>query len=106
MSNLINVSDSDFESVVLKSAIPALVAFSAVKWCKPCMILHPILEDIASESNNQYLIAELDIDDEPNTTKQFGVRSVPTIIAFKDGKATGRLVGLQSKANILKLINQ
>ena len=106
MSSLINVSESDFSSVVLESKVPAVCVFTAPSWCPPCKLLHPILEDLASESKDQYLVAVLDIDDSPDLAKQYGVKAVPTTIAFKDGKETTRLNGLQSKTNLLKLLSQ
>lgn len=92
MSNVKSVNDTTFESEVLKSETPVLVEFGA-EWCGPCQRMAPILDQFA-KNNPSVKVLKLDIDDSPSTTSKFGVRGVPTMILFKDGKPLANKVGL------------
>ncbi len=96
------VTDSTFEQEVLKSGTPVLVDFWAT-WCGPCRMVAPVLEEIASEKDN-VRIAKLDVDANPITAGRFGVRAIPTMILFKDGKEAQRLVGYMPKDRLLQQI--
>jgi len=96
------VTDSTFEQEVLKSGTPVLVDFWAT-WCGPCRMVAPVLEEIASEKDN-VRIAKLDVDANPITAGRFGVRAIPTMILFKDGKEAQRLVGYMPKERLLQQI--
>ena len=80
------VSDSDFGEKVLEADSPVLVDFWA-EWCMPCRLIHPIIEELAEEYDGKVEFAKLDVDSNPQTSLQYGVRSIPTLILFKDGNA-------------------
>ncbi|MCK9196832.1 MAG: thioredoxin [Syntrophales bacterium] len=90
---MIHVSDENFEKEVLKADKPAIVDFWA-PWCGPCRALGPMVEELAATYKDQIKIAKLNIDDSPLTAEKFGVRSIPTLLLFKDGKLLDTLIGL------------
>jgi thioredoxin 1 len=98
------VSDSTFESDVLKASGPVVVDFWA-EWCGPCKMIAPILEEIATEQAGKIRIAKLNVDDAPQTAQQFQVMSIPTLILFKDGEIQKRVVGARGKGQLLEEIS-
>jgi thioredoxin 1 len=92
MSDIQTVTDSDFETAVLKSTQPVLVDFWAT-WCGPCRMIAPIVEQIHGELGDKIKVMKMDIDQNPATPMQLGIMSIPTVIIFKDGKAADRTVG-------------
>ena len=90
--NIVEVTDSNFESEILKSPLPALVDFWAV-WCAPCRAIAPHVEAMANEYAGKLRVAKCDIDSNPQIPSQFEIRSIPTLLLFKDGKVVGQLVG-------------
>jgi thioredoxin 1 len=97
-----HVDDSNFESEVLASDKPYLVEFGAA-WCGPCKALAPIVRALAAEMDGELRAAEIDIDDAPRVASSFGVRAVPTVIVFRQGRETARHVGLLSKEKLRAL---
>jgi thioredoxin 1 len=97
MSNLCELSGSDFEVEVLKSPLPTLVDFLA-PWCVPCRAVGPVLEQLAAERTNSVKVAKLNVDQSPDVAAAYGVHSIPTLIIFKDGEVVDRFVGVQPKA--------
>ncbi|WKZ32329.1 MAG: thioredoxin [Thermodesulfobacteriota bacterium] len=103
--NTINVSDSNFESMVLKSEIPALVDFWA-SWCAPCKAIAPIVDEMAAAYSGKVRVAKMNVDDNPSTPGRYGVRGIPTLILFKDGKVVDQLVGAVPKDQVKELIEK
>lgn len=104
--NMVILNDQNFEKEVNESAKgPILVDFWAT-WCGPCRVVAPILEEIAAEMKDQVRIGKLDVDQNPATAGQFGIRSIPTLVLFKDGKAVDQMIGAQSKEAITGMIRR
>ena len=99
-----HVSDATFEKEVLQSATPVLVDYWA-EWCGPCKMIAPVLEDVARDYAGKLTVAKLDIDANPGTTSQFGIRGIPTLILFKDGKAHAQKVGALSKSQLTAFVD-
>ena len=95
------VTDASFASDVIaaSSAKPVLVDAWA-EWCGPCRMIAPVLDQLASESNGKYKIAKLNVDENPRTAAQFNIRSIPTLLIFKNGQLADQIVGVQAKAAI------
>ncbi len=103
--NTITVNDENFDEEVLQSDIPVLVDFWA-EWCGPCKIVGPTIEALASDYKGRVKIAKLDVDSNPKAAARFKVRSIPTLIVFKDGKAQESAVGVRPKGQLAELIDQ
>jgi thioredoxin 1 len=103
MSEPTHVTDDTFEAEVIQSDTPAIVDFWA-PWCAPCLMIAPILEEIAADYDGQLKVAKLDVDQNPQVATQFGVMSIPTMILFKDGEAVERLIGYMPKERLLEKI--
>ena len=95
--NTVAVSDASFDKDVLKAPGPVLVDFWA-EWCGPCKMIGPALEEIAGELKGQLTIAKVDIDSNPLSPNTYGVRGIPTMILFKDGKPVATKVGAMPKS--------
>ena len=104
-ANVLDINDENFENEVIKSQVPFLLDFGAV-WCGPCKALAPVVDKLADECKGKTRVGKIDIDDSPNIAAKFGVRSVPTVVVFKDGKEAGRHVGMTGnvKDALLKLL--
>ena len=97
------ITDASFESDVLKAPGPVLVDFWA-EWCGPCKQIAPALEDLATELGEKVTVAKLNIDENPKIPGQFGVRGIPTLMLFKDGKVAATKVGALPKGQLLQWI--
>lgn len=100
MSKLEVIKTKDFEEKVLKSKIPVVVDFYA-DWCGPCKVLTPTLEKVSESLGGRSQIVKLNVDESPEIAEKFGVRSIPTLLFFKDGELRGTLVGNQPQAAIV-----
>ena len=96
---IVHTSDATFENDVLKSAEPVLLDFWA-EWCGPCKMIGPILEEAANEYKGRVKIAKINIDENPQTPPRFGIRGIPTLILFKNGKVEAQKVGALSKSQL------
>lgn len=97
------VTESEFENIISTSQVPVLVDFFAT-WCGPCKMLSPVLEELAGEVGDKAKIIKVDIDETPAIAQRFSVMSVPTLIAFSDGKPIAHKVGVQPKQTLLSMI--
>jgi thioredoxin 1 len=93
-------TDATFDEQVGSSSIPVVVDFWA-EWCGPCKMVAPVLAEIAEEQSGRLTIAKLNVDDNPDTARRFGVMSIPTMIVFKDGAEAARIVGAKGKSQLL-----
>jgi thioredoxin 1 len=100
-----NITDASFENDVLKASQPVLIDFWAT-WCGPCRAIAPVVEQLAGEYEGKVKIVKLNIDENPKAPTQYDVRSIPTLLLFKDGKVVGNLVGAYPKAKIEDLIKK
>jgi thioredoxin 1 len=99
-----DVTDQDFEERVLKSDEPVLVDFWA-EWCVPCHMVSPVVEEIGQEKGESLRVAKLNIDENPEVTRRYGVMSIPTLMLFKGGEEKARVVGARGKEALLKEID-
>ncbi|MEI6127869.1 MAG: thioredoxin [Pseudomonadota bacterium] len=105
MSDEMILSDGNFEQEVLKSALPVLVDFWA-EWCGPCRSLAPTIEELAKEYSGKVKVGKVNVDQNQVTSGTYGIRSIPTIMLFKNGNAVEQLVGVQSKEALKAIIKK
>jgi thioredoxin 1 len=103
--DIIHLNDQDFRREVLEAEGPVLVDFTAT-WCAPCRALTPALEALASEYKGRVKVTKLDVDDNQETPQQYGIRSMPTLLFFKQGKVVGQIVGAVPKARLESAFQQ
>lgn len=104
-SSLVHVNDKSFSSEVLNSDLPVLVDFWAT-WCGPCRSISPIVEELAKEFVGRVKVTKLNVDENPSTPSQYGVRGIPTLILFKDGKILDQIVGAVPKTRLKAMIEK
>ena len=104
-TNTVIVSDENFDDEVLQSDIPVLVDFWA-EWCGPCKVVGPTIDALAADYAGKVKVAKLNVDDNPQAAGRFGVRSIPTLIVFKDGEAQQAAIGVKPKGELAELIEK
>jgi len=102
---LMNVMDDNFKTDILDYSGVSLVDFWA-PWCAPCRMLGPIIEELAAEYGDNAQVAKLNVDDNQDTARQYGVMSIPTMVIFKDGEEVDRLVGVMPKEQIAERLDK
>jgi thioredoxin 1 len=100
-----HVSDASFEADVLNSELPVLVDYWAA-WCGPCKMIAPLLDEAATQYQGRVTIAKVNVDENPETAAKFGVRGIPTLMLFKDGKAAATKVGALSKSQLDSFLDE
>lgn len=105
MGHPIHVTDDTFEDEVIKSEVPVLVDFWA-DWCAPCKMVAPIVEDLAGEYDGKVKFGKLDVDSNPNTAMKYGIRGIPTLLIFSEGKPVDQVVGAVPKAVLKRRLEE
>lgn len=103
--SIVHITEDTFESEVMKSPLPVLVDFWA-EWCGPCKMIAPVLDQVASEYQDRLRIAKVNVDTNQSTAMRFGIRSIPTLMLFRNGVVEAQHVGMLSKSQLKKLLDE
>ena len=101
MSKSVEISNANFDEMVLKAKIPVLVDFWA-PWCGPCRMVAPVVDELAGEYDGKVSFVKINVDENPETARQYGVMSIPTLIIFKNGQPVSNIVGFRPKPELKK----
>jgi len=104
MAEPLKVDDTSFKSVVIEAKVPILVDFWA-PWCAPCRSIAPVVDELAGEYAGRVGFAKVNVDENPKVATDYGVRSIPTLLIFKDGKPVAQIVGMRPKAELKKQLD-
>ena len=102
--SVITLTKENFEKEVLQSSLPVLIDFWA-SWCGPCRMVSPVIDQIAEEANGRYAVGKVNVDEQPELAVKFGVMSIPTLVVMKNGEIAAKKIGVQSKADLLKMLD-
>lgn len=103
--DIVEIGDSSFESEVLQSDKPVLVDFWA-PWCGPCRAIAPIVEELAKDFGDKVKFTKCNVDENPTTPTKYGIKSIPTLIFFKDGEIRDKVIGIVAKSRLEEMISQ
>jgi len=104
MSSPVVVTDDNFDQTVLQAETPVLVDFWA-QWCRPCLMIAPVLDELAGEYDGKLSIMRMDVDQNPKTAAKYSVMSIPTLLIFKQGKPISHIVGFRPKAELKRSLD-
>ena len=102
-AGVVEVTDQSFDTEVLNSETPAIIDFWA-EWCAPCRAIAPIVKDLADQYGDKVKIAKLNIDENPGVPSRYGIRSIPTVLAFKDGAVVDQITGARPKSHFEEMV--
>lgn len=105
MADVRQISDASFDSDVLQADVPVLIDFWA-PWCGPCKAIAPVVEELAGEYDGRLKVVKMNVDDNPQTPAQYGVRGIPNLILFKSGEVKQQIVGAVPKGHLVKAIDE
>jgi thioredoxin 1 len=97
----LELTDANFEEIIAKADKPVVVDFWA-EWCGPCRIVGPMINEIAEEFNDRAIVGKLDVDNNPEVSRKYGIRNIPTVLFFKNGEVADKQVGAVPKGNFVK----
>ncbi|MFV2071527.1 MAG: thioredoxin [Thermoanaerobaculales bacterium] len=100
----VEITDANFDEVILNADKPALVDFWAV-WCGPCRVVGPIVEEIADEYDGRVVVGKLDVDSNRETAVKYGIQAIPTLLVLKDGEVADRIVGVTDKGKLSSILD-
>ncbi|MCH8157112.1 MAG: thioredoxin [Nitrospinae bacterium] len=103
--DVVSLSADEFESIALKANKPVLVDFWA-DWCQPCRMVSPTVEEVAREYGSKILVGKLNVDDYPQIAGQYGIRSIPALLLFKNGEVIAQTTGIKSKSELTRMIDE
>ena len=103
--DILEISDNNFESEVLQSVKPVLVDFWA-PWCGPCRAIAPIVEELAKDFGDKVKFTKCNVDENPTTPTKYGIKSIPTLIFFKNGEVQDKVIGIVAKSKLEEMISQ
>ena len=104
-NNTMEFNENSFEKDVIKSGKPVLVDFWA-EWCGPCKMLTPVIDELAEEYLGKAVIGKVNVDNNPTIASEYGIRSIPSLLFFKEGKVQNQIMGAVSKADIAEALNK
>ena len=104
MSKSVSIEDSSFDQMVLRADKPVLVDFWAT-WCRPCLMVAPILDELAEEYSDKISIARMEVDQNPKTAARYGIMSIPTLLIFKEGEPVSHIVGFRPKEELKRSLD-
>jgi thioredoxin len=105
MAEVLEVTDQSFEEVVLKSKTPAIIDFWA-EWCAPCRAISPIIKDLAGRFGDRVKIVKMNIDENPSTPGTYGVRAIPTVLAFRNGTVVEQITGARQRKDFEEMVEK
>ncbi len=105
MAEVLEVTDQNFEAEVLRADVPTVIDFWA-EWCAPCRAIAPIVKDLAEQYAGKVKIVKMNIDENPNTPGKYGVRAIPTVLAFKGGNVVEQITGARPKSAFVEMVQR